>query len=151
MKKIFIAAAMAALPLMTSANGAYAAEHGHEHGHHAHASVAADSGLSLNQGERWEMDQHTRAMLLKMEEAFFAADHTSQAGLNAAGAELKGQLGELISGCTMQGQAHDQLHLFLTDYMPTIDRLAEAADYESARAAAIELKGHFDTYRRYFR
>ena len=148
MKKFFIAAALAAFPFMTSASGAYAAEHGH--GHHEHGA-AAESGLSLNQGERWEMDQHTRAMLLKMEEAFFVADHSTQAGLNAAGAELKGQLGELISGCTMQGAAHDQLHLFLTDYMPAIDRLAEAADYESARAAAIELKGHFETYKHYFR
>jgi len=150
MKKIFITAAMAALPyMMSGASGAIAAEHGH--GHQQHASAAAESGLSLNQGERWEMDAHTRAMLVKMEEAFFAADHSTQAGLNAAGAELKGQLGELISGCTMQGSAHDQLHLFLTDYMPTIDRLAEAADYESARAAAIELKGQLETYKHYFR
>lgn len=151
MKKIFIAAALAAIPFISSGtSSAIAADHAHGHGHAQHASTAG-SGLSLNQGERWEMDAHTRDMLLQMEETFFAADHSSQAGLNAVGVKLKGQLDKLIAGCTMHGAAHDQLHLFLTDYIPTIDRLADASDYEKARAAAIELKGQLETYKHYFR
>ena len=153
MKKIAIAAALAVMPLITAGQGstAYAENQAHEHGHAHHASHAGISGLELNHGERWEMDAHTRAMLEKMEAAFFAADHSKQAGLNSVGATLKAQMDELIAGCTMQGAAHDQLHVFLTGYIPTVDRLAEAGDYAAAREAAIQLKGHFETYKKYFR
>jgi hypothetical protein len=51
----------------------------------------------------------------------------------------------------MDGAAHSQLHLFLSEYIPTIDRLARAEDYAAARKEAIALKGHFSTYKQYFR
>jgi hypothetical protein len=150
MKKIVIAASLAVIPLISAGGStAYAQNQAHEHGHHA--SATESSGLSLNHGERWKMDEHTRTMLVKMEKAFFASDHSSQAGLNAAGAELKVQMDQLIAGCTMDGAAHNQLHLFLSEYIPTIDRLAKAEDYAAARKEAIELKGHFSTYKQYFR
>jgi hypothetical protein len=151
MKKIVIAASLAVIPLISAGtvSTAYAQNQGHEHGHHA--SVTEISGLSLNHGQRWNMDEHTRTMLIKMEGAFFASDHSSQAGLNAAGAELKAQMDQLIEGCTMGGAAHDQLHLFLSEYIPTVDRLAQAGDYAAARKEALALKGHFETYKQYFR
>ena len=57
----------------------------------------------------------------------------------------------LVDGCTMDGEAHSQLHLFLSEYIPTVDRLADAGDYAAAREEAIALKGHFETYKQYFR
>ena len=88
MKKIVVVASLALIPLISAGTGsiAYAQNQSHSHGHHA--SVSEGSGLSLNHGERWEMDEHTRTMLVKMEKVFFASDHSTQAGLNAAGAEL---------------------------------------------------------------
>lgn len=153
MKKVIIAAAIAVFPFISvgETGVAYAENQAHEHGHASHTSSAGISGLQLNQGEHWEMDEHTRTMLVKMEKTFFAADHSTQAGLNAVGGELKAQMDELIDGCTMGGAAHDQLHVFLSEYIPTIDRLAQAGDYEAAREAAIELKGHLGTYKKYFR
>ena len=130
------------------AGGAQAAE-GHQHGHHGE-EVAA-SGLRLNGEERWEMDEHTRIMLTKMEQTFFQADHSTLAGLTGAGTQLDAQLEELINGCTMQGEAHNQLHLFLTDYMPNVKALAGAKDYGGARDSAIRLKGQLESYKRYFK
>ena len=151
MKKIVIAASLAVIPLISAGTGstAYAQNQAHGHGHHA--SATETGGLSLNHGERWKMDEHTRTMLVEMEKAFFASDHSNRAGLNAAGAGLKVQMDQLIAGCTMDGAAHSQLHLFLSEYIPTIDRLARAEDYAAARKEAIELKGHFSTYKQYFR
>lgn len=147
MKKIVIAISLSIIPVFSIGAGqlAYAQEHSH------HASEVGISGLGLNHGQQWEMDEHTRTMLVKMEATFFAADHSSQAGLNAAGAKLKVQLDDLITGCTMAGEAHDQLHVFMSEYIPVIDLLAQAGDYAAARDAAIELKGHFGTYKKYFR
>jgi len=122
---------------------------GHEHSNHG--SEIAVNRLSLKNGERWDMDGHTRAMLLKMEKTFFGADHSTQSGLNAAGAKLEKQLDDLIAGCTMHGEAHDQLHIFLSDYIPTIRHLAKAEDYDAARGSAIKLKGQLEMYKKYFK
>ena len=150
MKRIIIVISLSVMLVLSVGAGqlAYAQDHNHGHGHPSEVGI---SGLGLNHGQQWEMDGHTRAMLVKMETTFFAADHSSQAGLNAAGAELKVHLDALITGCTMAGEAHDQLHVFMSEYVPAIDLLAEAGDYDAARDAAIELKGHFETYKKYFR
>ncbi len=131
--------------------GLHAADDAHSHGHSNHGSTVAASGLSLNNGDQWEMDDHTRKMSSKMEETFFGADHSNQASLNALGTQLETQIGELIKGCTMSGEAHDQLHIFLTDYIPTIQNLAKAEDYETARNSAIKLKGNLETYKKHFK
>ncbi len=147
MKRIIIAVSLSITAVLSVGAGqlAYAQDHSH------HTSEAGISGLGLNHGQQWEMDEHTRTMLVKMEATFFAADHSSQTGLNAAGAELTAHLDALIAGCTMAGEAHDQLHVFMSEYVPAINLLAQAGDYASARDAAIKLKGHFGLYKKYFR
>jgi len=149
MKRIIVAVSLSIIPVLSAGAGQLAYAQDHSHGHHDRE--AGISGLGLNHGQQWEMDEHTRTMLVKMEATFFAADHSSQAGLNAAGAELKAHLDDLIAGCTMAGEAHDQLHVFMTEYIPAIDLLAQAGDYAAARDAAIKLKGYFGTYKKYFR
>jgi len=131
--------------------GGHAADEVHSHGHSRHSSVAITNGLSLDNGERWEMDDHTRKMSAKMKETFFSADHSSQASLNALGTQLEAQLGELINGCTMNGEAHDQLHIFLTDYVQTVQNLAKAGDYDTARNSAIKIKVELEAYKKYFK
>ena len=126
----------------------YAADN---HGHSNHGSEVSIHELSLNNAERWNMDEHTRIMSQKMKKTFFNADHSTQAGLNAAGVELQTQVEILIAGCTMQGKAHDQLHIFLSNHIPTINALSEADDYTSARASAIQLKGQFEVYQKHFK
>lgn len=148
MKKTVLTALLA-LSATLATQGYTAEEHGH--GHDSHASAATSTGLSLNNGDRWEMDDHTRNLSRKMQETFFTADHSTLAGLNAAGASLEQQLQELISGCTMTGKAHEQLHLFLNDHIPTIDALSKADDYATARESAIRLKGQLETYRKHFK
>tara|TARA_R110001592_G_scaffold363202_2_gene681317 strand:+ start:6086 stop:6553 length:468 start_codon:yes stop_codon:yes gene_type:complete len=119
--------------------------------HHSHNEVAGINGLSLNNGERWEMDNHTRKISTLMEKTFFNGDHTSQSGLNALGVELDAQMNKLIAGCTMKGEAHNQLHAFLNKHIPTIKTLATAPNLETARASAIELKGQIKIYKEYFK
>lgn len=129
----------------------HASDESHSHGHSEHAGEATAGGLSLNNGDRWEMDDHTRKMSSKMEKTFFGADHSNQASLNALGGQLETQLGELVNGCTMSGEAHNQLHIFLSDYIPTVKNLANAKDYETARNSAIKLKGNLETYKKHFK
>jgi hypothetical protein len=69
--------------------------------------------------------------------------------LNAAGVQLKAQLDKLIRGCTMTGESHDQLHVFLAGYIPAIKGLANAENYDTARNSAIKTKGNLEVYKRH--
>ena len=127
------------------------AEDKHSHENSNHDASASLPGLSLNSGNKWEMDQHTRVMSQKMKQTFLDADHSTQEGLNAVSVKLKVQVEELIVGCTMKGKSHDQLHVFLNGHIPTISALNKAGDYSSARASAIKLKGQFEEYNKFFK
>lgn len=129
----------------------YAAQQEHNHEHSANSEEKAINGLSLNHGKRWEMDKHTRIMSVKMNDTFFNSDHSTQASLNSLGIKLEKQLNELIAGCTMDGEAHNQLHLFLTDYIPTVQDLAKAKNLDMARRSAIKLKGYLEAYKKHFK
>ncbi|WP_051303426.1 hypothetical protein [Psychromonas aquimarina] len=120
-------------------------------GHSNHGVEAPVDGLRLNNGEQWNMDVHTRTISQKMKKTFLDTDHSTQENLNALGVKLQKQVNELIVGCTMNGKSHDQLHIFLNSQIPTINALALADNYNSARALEIQLKGQFETYQKYFK
>ncbi len=122
-----------------------------DHSQHSHTMEKSAHGLILQDGKLWAMDKHTRTLSKKMKQTFVSADHSSQASLNTLGKKLQTQLDELIAGCTMTGEAHDQLHIFLTKHIPTIKALSEANNYDSARASAIKLKGQFENYQKFFK
>lgn len=134
----------------TLVNNAFAADD-HSHGHDSHAAKTSLDGLSLNNGQPWEMDEHTRTMSKKIRSTFFSSDHGSLEGLTSMGAELEHQMQELVKGCTMTGQAHDQLHVFLNSHVPTINALAKADNYKAARENAILLKGQLEAYQKHFK
>jgi hypothetical protein len=148
MKKLLMVSVMALSA--TFASYGYTAEE-HSHGHDNQGTSTSIPSLSLNNGERWEMDDHTRKLSKKMSKTFFSADHSTLEGLQTAGKALDQQMQELIAGCTMTGRAHDQLHLFLSDHIPTITAMAKANEYTIARENAIRLKGQLENYQRHFK
>jgi len=110
---------------------------GHDHDSHqaAEKQETGPDGLVLNNGEKWEMDEHTRNSFSKMAESFLDADHASLdgQGLKQSGVELQNELDVLIKGCTMTGEAHNQLHVYLTGYIPAVQELTASGDMEAAK------------------
>ncbi len=92
-------------------------------------------GMVLNNGKKWELDDHTRKSFARMAGSFLEVDHLSLegAGLKQTGADLQEELDVLIKGCTMTGEAHNQLHVYLTGYIPAVQALAESGDLEAAK------------------
>lgn len=112
------------------------AEHGPaEHGH------AEGQKLVLNDGQKWETDEHTRTIFATMR-----ARLDSELSGKELGAALEGDLQKLIQGCTMPGEAHKQLHVFLMGYLPAVAHLSESG-HEHARESVVSL---LDEYPKYF-
>lgn len=101
-----------------------ACKHDHDHGpgaDHSHDDDHAKSSrhkgpdgkipkaFELDDGKKWQMDDHTRASIKRMNELVTNAgdDHPALA------AALEAELEVLIKGCTMKGPSHQQLHVFI--------------------------------------
>lgn len=133
-------------------SGVHTAHDSHAHSHEQHAAaVSTELQLALNAGERWQMDDHTRKMMVEMEAVFAAADHLNQVSLNTAGKTMSRQIEELVVGCTMEGKAHEQLHIFLGDYIPAVNALASAESPDTARELALNIHAQLDNYKKHFR
>jgi hypothetical protein len=106
-----------------------------DHEHHEGAAGAGALSLSLNEGTKWEMDEHTRSLFRQMAERFEELDapNASEEELAALGTSLQGDLDALIAGCTMVGDAHNELHKFLGQYMPSVHRLRESGSLTEAQ------------------
>lgn len=122
----------------------------HSHEHHSADTTVENLKMTLNQGKKWEMDVHTRNMISTMQTTFEKADHKSLEQLQKMGTTLQKQLTELISGCTMQGPSHDQLHIILPPFQTTIIKIINARDLKEGREQANHLKGLFERYYKYF-
>jgi hypothetical protein len=109
-------------------------EHPTEHPTGSEHPTASD-GLTLNDSKKWQMDDHTRAVFAKMAASFVATDVSAldPAGLKAVGAGLKVNVNELIQGCTMTGPDHDQLHVYLSGYIPAVSALEENGKVADAK------------------
>ncbi len=94
------------------------------------------------------MDNHTRSSFAKMADSFLKADHLSmeEEGLKKAGSDLQGDITELIRGCTMTGDSHNQLHVYLTGYIAAVTSLSESGRIEDAK----KVKRYLEGYGEYF-
>lgn len=127
---------LSATQLAHSANDSAHGKHAHEH-----SEVHEHRELSLNHGEKWKMDAHTRAMFISMSERLHAGGD-----LKEMGKKLNEDIHKLIEGCTMTGSAHDQLHLFLSPYIPAVHELS----HEGTEKALEKVKHKLHGYQSYF-
>lgn len=112
------------------------------HGSHNEGEVHdADLDISLNAGSRWAMDDHTRSMFQAMTARLESGGQPGELGKG-----LQADLEKLIQGCTMTGEAHDQLHVFLMAYMPAVRELAESG----ATGSVDRVEGLLNEYPKYF-
>ena len=111
-----------------------------KHAHDKAPEAARGPDLKLNNGKKWQTDAHTRLVMQEMDAALTSATPKSVAEYKALGATLKTQVQKLVKGCTMDGPSHDQLHVFLTSFMPAVAALSEARDAARDQATLDELK-----------
>ncbi len=132
-------------------------EHGDHESHSDHPTAEGDHGhgekvksLHLDEGKRWKADAETTkgmANLVKILHSF------SQSGDKASCVELskdlKQEFNSILNKCTMQGEAHNQLHEYLVPMITLFDTIA-SAEQKGCQTQYTELKSHLDQYQKYF-
>jgi hypothetical protein len=123
--------------------GQDAPTHATRDGAHAKAADALPP-VTLNNGQRWQANPETTTGIANMVGILKAYDPANgdPAALKAA---LEEEFGLIFERCTMEGEAHEQLHNYL---LPIHHQLRDFAATEAQRAA---LGAHLATYGNYFR
>ena len=105
----------------------------------------------LNDGKKWQMDEHTRTAIKNLDSLLKSKEHFKMIeDYNLLGEKLDEELLSLIQGCTMEGPDHDQLHVFLGYFYPTVQNLKKETNIESSEKILEEMETLFTEYHKYF-
>ena len=150
MKRSFLPLLLVAIASLQSSCG----EHGHDAAAHGdHASAATDStvttghdtlpAVTLDNGQRWKANPETTTGIANMVGILGAYD-AANGDPKALKAALEEEFGLIFERCTMEGEAHNQLHNYL---LPIHQALREFEGDEAQRAA---LGAQLAVYGNYF-
>jgi hypothetical protein len=107
--------------------------------------------LHLNNGEKWQADEATNLAIAKMIELAnlpLKGDFTSYQNI---GKDLSKEMKALFGVCTMKGDAHDQLHVFLVPLVAKFRNLENVKTEEDAIVQRENILNHLNKYATYFK
>lgn len=125
---LFLTALVLFLSYCTGDN--HKADQAHKHGGGTTTSgpdnaayVTKESKLTLNNGQKWKLDEPTRKNMGEIKSIVDKAVAQPVPDYNAVAADLQASTDKLIGECRMSGPDHDALHLWLEDYLPALKEL----------------------------
>ena len=154
--KFRLLVALSFLFAVTSCNNDKTVDAGNDHEQHeqdAHAGHDhgdAEDELVLNDGKKWSMNPEMLKIVRSMEKDVNTFSSDKLADMQTLGAKLDGQVNELTSSCTMEGQAHDELHKWLVPFIGDIKQLKESATEAAAKESMDDLKVSMVEFNQYF-
>ncbi len=152
MKKVFLITTIAISFIACKNEGSHENHDDHEHhdetvaheeDHHNHESEA----IMLNNGEKWKVVENMSGYIRNMEKAvneFEGEDYPTLAKT------IDENIRELTANCTMEGQAHDELHKWLLPFIELSEKFDVATELEEQEKIYQEFKASFKTYNTYF-
>ncbi|MCB0401771.1 MAG: hypothetical protein KDD41_06790 [Flavobacteriales bacterium] len=109
--------------------------------HHEHEAIA------LNNGEKWKVDDNMMLFIRNMEKATMGFEGTDYAALAV---EIDENIRSLTSNCTMEGQAHDELHKWLVPFIGLSEAFDVAEEEAEQERIYMEIKAAFEEFNTYF-
>lgn len=131
------------------AKKALAADHA-DHAAHAEHADSVEGKLTLNDGKKWQSDEHTRKTMASIAALVAMPSPADATAFNKRGAELAALNGSLIKGCTMQGASHENLHVLLVPLLKETDALKSATTVDAGNTALKNLRETATLYAKYF-
>lgn len=103
--------------------------------------------LQLNNGEKWPANPETTTGISRM------LDLISDSKINHTemGESLNIEMKIIFNKCTMKGEAHDQLHLYLIPLVKMFRNLKEEKENNQVLIRQNEIKTYLNTYSIYFK
>ncbi len=122
----------------------------HEHVESAESHDESDEiedQLSLNNGEKWKVNEAMIPYILQSEEM---VDDFEGDDYNALADQLMELNNKLIKSCTMNGPSHDELHKWLHPHIELLKKLKAQENQEDAEEVVDEIEDSFEVFHEYF-
>jgi len=114
------------------------------------APAKSKNDLVLNNGKRWSANPETTTgvnNMMNLMNSFAGSDNIDS--YNTLSDSLNSEFNQILKQCTMEGDAHNQLHNFLFPMKEKFEKLS-SRDLNEAKSAFNDLKKHLALYFDYF-
>jgi len=108
------------------------------------------NAIALNNGEKWKVDDKMLVHIRNMENDINSFENTSNSDYKELAKKLQSNLDLLTSNCTMQGQAHDELHKWLLPYIDLVNVFSETTNKQELQAQLKKIQASYLTFNQYF-
>ncbi len=116
----------------------------------AHSRHSNYASLELNEGKKWVVVKPMMAHLRSLEKAVLEFERTPGRDHAILATEIQEDLGRLVTSCTMEGKAHDELHKWLMPFLGLSADYAKATDPQVQQQKFNEIKHALLVFNEYF-
>ncbi|HMN32793.1 MAG: hypothetical protein IT215_01015 [Chitinophagaceae bacterium] len=109
-----------------------------------------EEAIILDNGKKWKVNDNMLPYILDAEKIFIAYLDNHDVDFKKLAKDLENKNDSLTSNCTMEGQAHDELHKWLLPHLELTEKLSSAESENEAQNQIKELKLSFETFHKYF-
>lgn len=110
-------------------------------------SEEKSSEISLNNGEKWKVNEEMLPHIEKSEAVFNAFEGEDYDQLSK---DMMEHTNNLIQSCTMDGASHDELHKWLNPHLELLKSLSSDNPQKAKRDIIPEIEKSFTTFHKYF-
>ena len=156
MKKALLTAAIFSAILVSCNDNKSKNEHAHEH--HDHETMAEHGTLdnewvndmALNGDELWEANPETNEGVAEMIRTVEESDPQSVAEYHELAHQLNETKNYVVKECTMVGESHEYLHVFLHPLIEKIDALGKVSTVDEGAEIREQTINNLHLYHEYF-
>ncbi len=109
-----------------------------------------DDPIALNNGSKWKVDANMMTHIRNMEKDINTLDLRGAKEYAELAGKLEHNIELLTSNCTMEGQAHDELHKWLLPFIDLSSEFSECKTAENYNEIFQKIKSSFVTFNTYF-
>jgi hypothetical protein len=93
-------------------------------------AVKTEDVLQLNNGEKWTVNPEMLVHISKMDSTISSFSESENGDIENLGVSLQENVDNLINSCTMEGDAHNELHKWLMPHIGLLKELKKSQDSE---------------------
>lgn len=107
--------------------------------------------LRLNDGEKWSIDAEMINYIREGEAIFVKFIKSGSRDFKGLANKLSEANSNLILSCSMTGEAHNQLHLWLNPHLDLSRKLQDADEVNTALLIIRQIEHSFEVFNTYFK
>lgn len=108
------------------------------------------SQIQLDNGSKWKANIETTEGIQAMSSRIEEDESNSIKHYKKLASDLNDIKNNIIKECTMEGESHDNLHLFLVPLADKIEALGEVNSVHEGAEITREIREHLELYHNYF-